>query len=243
MVDAVFREKTEAGLFAICAAFLSVSLVGFELQDNSNFDIVKSLVNNSLARQKSLLRSTRTGQWRFVDYFHLASQRLEWCYHLRPDQGTCSVLKSYPRKRHSISDPLYQSRGPQSSLWYGSLLCSVYLQENLLPKLRFLEVSEANDLLPPWCRPQITTTHRSWRLLVVDERRLWTFGWSRWWASPSSCHSVSSRVIHCARQSPRTISWLRSRLCAGNGKESDLQHMALGKKWKRRPKLTWKQRN
>jgi hypothetical protein len=164
-------------------------------------------------------------------------------WHLKDLSGVtiCDQIKglvlfgnpNYPGSDHSISDLLYQSRG-SSKLAYdteASFVQSIF-QENLLPKLRFLEVSEANDHA---VAAMVSAPNLQQLIVREDYWSLTNEGFghlvgSRWWASPSSCHSVSSRVIHCARQSPRTISWLRSRLCAGNGKESDLQHMALGKK-------------
>jgi hypothetical protein len=118
-----FREKTSAAVSRLRSALpSSVSLVvGFKLQDNSNFDTVKSLVNNPLS-QDELIAKINAEQTSgdlalsIISTWHLKDlSGVTVC-----DQIKGLVLFGKPQltqgSDHSISDSLSQSRGPRTSL-------------------------------------------------------------------------------------------------------------------------------
>jgi hypothetical protein len=146
-----FREKTSTASSRLRSALpSSVSLVGFGLRDNSDSDYGKSLVNNPLSQDELTAKiNAEQASGDLALYIHLASHRLEWCYRFRPNQERLDLFGNPNLPKEAIIAFLTRCPSLEALLLAydteEAFFVQSIFQANLLPKLCFLEVSEAND--------------------------------------------------------------------------------------------------
>jgi hypothetical protein len=189
-------------------------LVGFELQDNSNFDIVKSLVNNPLSQDKVIAKinaEQASGDLvlSIISTWHLKDlSGVTIC-----DQIKGLVLFGNPNlPKEAITAFLTRCTNLEALvLAYdteASFVQSIF-QASSFPKLHFLEVSKASD----YAIAAMASAPNLQKLIVRGhDSNLTNKGFGCLVAAGGGAlQAVTvSQDIHCARQSPNFISWPRS---------------------------------
>jgi hypothetical protein len=236
-----YREMTSAAVSRLTSALpSSVSLVGFELQDNSNFDTVLSLVYNPLSQDEIIakinaeedsgdLAVSIISTWHLTD---LSGVTATVC-----DQLKGLVLFGNPNlPKEAIT--AFLSRCPNLEALVlafdveTAFVQSIF-QASLLPKLRFLEVSEADDhaVAAMASAPNLQTLIvRAYGLDLTNA------GFGRL-VEAGGGQALKAVTVNIVKSRPLcktvTKNYLMARLPvfrAGNGRESNLQQMVLGKK-------------
>jgi hypothetical protein len=235
-----YRATTSAAVSRLRSALpSSVSLIGFELQDNSDFGTVKSLVNNPLSQDELIakinaeeasgdLALSIISTWHLKD---LSGVTVTVC-----DQIKGLVLFSNPNlPTEAIT--VFLARCPNlealvlASDVENSFVQSIF-QVNSFPKLRFLEVSKASD----YAIAAMTSAPNLQKLIVrAHDSNLTNKGFGCLIAAGGG-KALQAITVKIAKHGPlcKTVSkfYLMATLpvfCAGNGKESDLQQMIWGR--------------
>jgi hypothetical protein len=237
-----FREMIIASVSRLRSALPSSvrPLVDFELQDNYNFDAVKSLVYNPLSQDEIIakintqeasgdLALSIVSMWHLTD---LSGVTVSVC-----DQLKGLVLFANPNltKEAIIA---FLSRCPNLEAFVlafdveAAFVQSIF-EANLLPKLRFFEVSEANDdavaaMASAPNLQKLIVREYDFDLTNKGFGRLVRAGGGQALQAVTLC-VVKNRPL-CKTVTKNYLMTTLPVFTAGNGSESDLQHMLLGKK-------------
>jgi hypothetical protein len=233
-----YREMTSAAVSRLRSALpSSVPLVDFELLDNSDFDTVKSLVYNPLSQDEIIAKinaQEASGNLAvsIVSTWHLTDlSGVTVC-----DQIKGLVLFGNPNlPKEAIT--AFLARCPNLEAFVlafdveAAFVQSIF-QAKLLPNLRFLEVSEANN----HAVAAMASAPNLQKLIVREyEPDLTNEGFGRLVAAGGG-KALEAVTLNVVKSRPLckavTKHYLMSMLpvfCAGNGSESDLQQMIWGK--------------
>jgi hypothetical protein len=248
-----FREKTSAVVSRLQSALpSSVSLVGFQLRDNSDFDIVKSLVDNPLSQDDELIAKINAEAASGDLALSIIST-----WHLKDLSGVtvCDQIKGLalfgnPNMTKEAITAFLACCPKLEALvlaydMEASFVQSIF-QANLLPKLRFLEISEANNdavaamASAPNLQKIIVRSH-DLNLTNKGFGRLVKAGGGKA-LQAATLGVVKSRPL-CKTVTKNYLMFTLPVFCAGNGKKSDLQQIVLGKKVQTQAEADMKTKN
>jgi hypothetical protein len=236
-----YRATTSAAVSRLRSALpSSVSFLGFELQDNSNFKTVKSKVYNPLSQDELIakinaeeasgdLALSIISTWYLKD---LSGVSVTVC-----DQIKGLVLFGN-RNLSTEAITAFLARCPNlealmlASDVEASFVQSIF-QASSFPKLRFLEVSKASD----YAIAAMASAPNLQKLIVrAHDSNLTNKGFGCLVAAGGgkALQAITVKIANKYGPLCKTVSkfYLMATLpvfCAGNGKESDLQQMIWGK--------------
>jgi hypothetical protein len=244
-----FRDMVNASVSRLqCALPCSVSLVRFELQDNSEYDTVKSFVYNPLSQDEVIAKinaEEANGDLALsiISTWHLTDLTgVTVC-----DQLKGLVLFGNPNLSKAAITAFLARCPNLEALVLAFDVEATFVQSvfeaNLLPKLRFLEVSEAND----HAVAAMASSPNLEKLIVrTYDLGLTNEGFGRM-IEAGGGQSLGSVILNIVKSRPLcktvTKNYLMATLpvfCAGKGKESHLQQMILGKKVLSQVEITMK---
>jgi hypothetical protein len=235
-----YRATTSAAVSRLRSALpSSVSLVGFELQDNSDFDTVKSTVYNPLSQDELIAKINAEEASGDLALSIISA------WHLKDLSGVTATVCDQIKGLVLFSNPnlpteaitAFLARCPNvealvlASDVEASFVQSIF-QANSFPKLRFLEVSKASD----YAIAAMASAPNLQKLIVrAHDSNLTNKGFGCLVAAGGG-KALEAITVKIAKHGPlcKTVSkfYLMSTLpvfCAGKGKESDLQQMIWGK--------------